>query len=144
MENILLLIAFLIFRAVFSELFASQKTQRSPRPKTPLKPKRIPMSPVQDTMPTIIPIEEVETAKTQLEIVNISREPIEETIEEEPLQEKIIQTHFVESDQAELLAQSETFDGISQLFTQENILRGIILQEILSPPKALVQPWRRW
>ncbi|MGI6425313.1 MAG: hypothetical protein ACOX2A_08915 [Tepidanaerobacteraceae bacterium] len=54
---------------------------------------------------------------------------------EENRKEKVISDIQTKTD-------TETEITISDLITQDNILRGIILQEILSPPKAIAQRQR--
>lgn len=131
MESILFLIIFLVFKALTSQLFESQKTQNHPKPKNPIKPKKIIRPSDQNERPVIIPIEELETVKTEPDVQSIS-------IEQKRLQKRSSKTQVLESK----LDQSETLGDIPELFTQDNILRGIILQEILSPPKSLMRRWR--
>ena len=127
MENILLLIIFLVFRAVFGQLFESQKTQKHSLPKTPGKTKKYSFPPKQDARPKTITIKELKSVETKPDISGIP-------LKEKHIQKTIKQTYV----KPEHRIQSESDVEIPELFSQENILRGIILQEILSPPKALM------
>ena len=127
MESILLLIIFLVFRAVIAQLFESQKVQKPPLPKTPGKTKKYSFPPKQDARPKTITIKELKSVETKPDISGIP-------LREKHIQKTIKQTYVKPEHQL----QSETDVEIPELFSQENILRGIILQEVLSPPKALM------
>jgi hypothetical protein len=124
MGNIALLIIFLVFRAVIGQLFQSQKAQR---PTNYGKGKKYRFPPIQDFMPKTTTIKESREVEIKPDILSIP-------VEKKPLYDIITQTR-VKSDHE---LQPEPNYEIPELFTQEDILRGIILQEVLSPPKALM------
>ena len=132
MESIIFLIIFIVFRALVSGFAEAQKSQRPPVPQTPQKPREFHLP--KDIRPKRlrIPVEEIKPldVKPEISSISIENEQLEKTSEQlnvRPL--KLLQ---------EELPQDEPEDAISELFSEENILRGIILQEILSPPKALM------
>jgi len=128
MESILLLIIFFVFRAVIGQIFETQEARKTPLPKTPGKTKGYPMSHKKDVRPKTIATKELKAVETKYDVSEI------------PLKEKYIQkTNKQTYVKSEHLLQPESDGEIPEFFSQENFLRGIILQEVLSPPKALMQ-----
>ncbi|MGI5859132.1 MAG: hypothetical protein ACOX8P_07405 [Tepidanaerobacteraceae bacterium] len=131
MGNIVVVILFLIFRAIMGQLSQYKKTQRRETTQAPQtskihgKAKRHSIPSIQDFIPKTTTTNESKAVKIKPGIPSM---PVEK-----PLQKIIIQTY----DGPEHRPQPESDGDIFELFTQENILRGIILQEVLSPPKAL-------
>ena len=66
MESIVLLVIFLVFRTVFSHLLETQKTQKHPFPKTPVRPRGYQLPPKQDIKPKTIEIAEPKKQKQKL------------------------------------------------------------------------------
>jgi hypothetical protein len=128
MGNIVVLIIFFIFRAIIGRLLQSQKTQTPTMPKKPDKGKRYSLPPIQDFRSKTTPIKESKTTEIKPDTLCI---PVEEKY-----LHKTISNDYVESKHHQL--QPESDGEIHEFFTQEDILRGIILKEVLSPPKALV------
>jgi len=136
MESIIFLVIFLVLRAVVSNLLEAQKTQRPAFPKMPEKPAGYPQPPVRDKKPKTIPIEEIKTVEVK---PDISVLPLKE---ESSQRVNDIRNVKLQMQQREQIFQGESEALLSDLFSEENIVRGIILQEILSPPKALMQRYR--
>jgi hypothetical protein len=131
MGNIVLVILFIIFRSIAGRLSQSQKTQTRSMRKTPGKVKKFSLPPMQDFRQKTTSIKESKTVEIKPDISSIP-------VEEKHLQKTVTRTYV----KPEHRLQSESDGEIPKLFTQENILRGIILQEVLSPPKALM--YRRY
>lgn len=127
MGNIVLVILFIIFRAIAGQFSQSQKTQRPSMRKIPGKVKKFSLPPIQDMMPKTPTIKESKAVEIKPDISNIP-------VKQKQLRKTTKQTYA----EPEYLLQSESDSEIPELFTEENILRGIILQEVLSPPKALM------
>ncbi len=139
MENIIFLILLMIFSKAIKRFSQPQKTKTFPAPKRPGKNKEYPLPPFQDFKPETSNISESRTIKIEADISSI---PVEEnskdTITYDYTEPK--QQHHQQQQQL----QPESDIEISELFSRENILRGIIFQEILSPPKALAHKRHRF
>ncbi|NLZ53891.1 MAG: hypothetical protein GX892_12255 [Thermoanaerobacteraceae bacterium] len=127
MGNIVLVILFFIFRVIIERLSQTQETQTPTNAKTLKKIKRHSPLVIKDERPKAITIK-------QLNAVKKEPDRTKTTVEEDRLS-KINTQMYVKPEHR---LQPEASGEIPELFTQEDILRGIILQEVLSPPKALM------
>lgn len=123
----------MIFSKAIKRFSQPQKTKTFPAPKRPEKNKEYPLPPFQDFKPETSNISESRTIKIESDFSSI---PLEEDLED------TITCDYTEPKQHQ--QQPESDIEISELFSRENILRGIIFQEILSPPKALAHKQRRF
>ena len=107
------------------------KTQKHPFPKTPVRPRGYQLPPKQDIKPKTIEIAEPKKAETKADILEIPFEDVDV--------QNINKLISVKSErmQPESLQQAKSIGEFSELFTQDNILRGMILKEVLLPPKAI-------
>jgi len=132
-ESIIFLIIFLVFRAVVSSLLETRKTQAPPISKTAGQPNEHQLPSRREVKPKTIPIKEIKADKTKRDISSI---PLAQENLQKENELSIAQQYEL---QHETQLHDESVDIFSELFSEENILRGIVLQEILSPPKALMQ-----
>jgi hypothetical protein len=133
--NLFILILFVILRSVIGNLSSSQKKQTPPkqrRPQTKSKSEDHPFYPIPDFVPITVEEPIIKNSKPELSIKPIKAVKLSS---KENRKEKLISDIQTKTD-------TETEITISDLITQDNILRGIILQEILSPPKAIAQRQR--
>lgn len=118
MGNIFFLIVFFILRPLIKQLLESQKTEKT----TPMRKRQV--------RPQIKPDFQVKTIRIEEPAKPIQIE------EKRPVENSII--HHIEPVRYETkTVKCEPDNQVYELFTQDNILRGIILKEILSPPKSL-------
>ncbi|WP_213975247.1 hypothetical protein [Tepidanaerobacter acetatoxydans] len=132
MKNIIFLILLMIFSNAIKRLGQPRKTKTFPTPKRPEKSKEYPLPPFQDFKPETSNISESRTIKMEADISSI---PVEENSKD------TITYDYTEPKQQ---LQPKSDIEISEFFSRENILRGIVFQEILSPPKALAHKQRRF
>lgn len=136
MENIIFLILLMIFSKAIKRLGQPQKTKTFSTPKRPENRKEYSLPPLEDFKPETSNISESRTIKIEADISSI---PVEENSKD------TITYDYTEPKQHHhQQLQPESDIEIPELFSRENILRGIIFQEILSPPKALAHKQRRF
>lgn len=122
----------MIFSNAIKRLGQPRKTKTFPTLKRPEKSKEYPLPTLQDFKPETSNISELRTIKIEADISSI---PMEEDLED---------TITCDYTEPKRQSQPESDNEISEFFSRENILRGIVFQEILSPPKALAHKQRRF